>query len=107
MQRIGLLLNVRPEKLEEYRRLHNPIPADLAAELKAAGISNYSLWLRPDGVEFGYLECEDWEASCEYLQDAPAHVKWQEQMREFLLSPVDESQGGQPVELLEMAFLLP
>jgi L-rhamnose mutarotase len=104
MQRIGLLLNVRPEKLEEYRQLHKPIPADLAAELKAAGISNYSLWLRPDGVEFGYLECEDWEAACEYLKDAPAHVRWQEQMREYLL---DESQGGQPVELLEMAFLLP
>lgn len=107
MQRVGLLLNVRPEKLDEYRRLHKPIPAELAAELKAAGISNYSLWLREDGIEFGYLECEDWEASCAYLKDAPAHTAWQLQMQEYLISEVNDEQGGQPVQLLENVFLLP
>ena len=103
MQRIGLLFQVRPEKLEEYKRLHNPIWPDLAAELRAAGIRNYSLWLQPDGTEFGYLECDDWQAACDYLAKSEVHTRWQETMKDFLLAP---SPGAQPGQRLEQAFLL-
>jgi L-rhamnose mutarotase len=106
MQRIAFLIRVRPEKLDEYRRLHNPIWPQLAAELKASGIRNYSLWLRPDGTEFGYLECDDWQTSCKYLAKSEIHTRWQNLMKEFLLTPTDTALGGQPVEMLEMSFLL-
>ena len=106
MQRVAFVIRVRPEKLEEYKKLHNPIWPDLAAELKAAGIRNYSLWLQPDGTEFGYLECTDWTAACAYLDKSAVHTRWQELMKDFLLTPTDSSQGGQPVVMLEQSFLL-
>ncbi len=106
MQRIAFLIKCRPEKLEEYLKLHNPIWPELAAELKAAGIRNYSLWLRPDGTEFGYLECDDWDATCAYLGKSEVHTRWQELMKNYLISPSDTALGGQPVEMLERSFLL-
>ena len=106
MQRVGLLIHVKPEKLEEYKRIHADVWPDLLAELKKAGIRNYSLWLRPDGIEFGYLECDDWQAACDYLETSEVHTRWQVFMQDFLDSPTDSGQGGQPVQMLEMSFLM-
>ena len=106
MQRIGFLIKVRKEKLDEYRRLHNPIWPELASELKAAGMRNYSLWLRPDGTEFGYLECDDWDAACAYLAKSDVHTRWQRLMKDYLQTDVDPAQGGQPVQMLERVFQL-
>ncbi|MBM3496650.1 MAG: L-rhamnose mutarotase [Armatimonadetes bacterium] len=106
MQRIGLLLKVKPEKIEEYKALHANVWPDLLAELKAAGIRNYSLWLMEDGTEFGYLECDDWDASCAYLTKSEVHDRWQVFMQNYLDPPTDASQGGQPVQLLKMSFLM-
>ena len=106
MQRVGLLLRVKPEKIEEYKEIHANVWPELLAELKAAGIRNYSLWLGPDGLEFGYLECDDWQAACDYLAKSDVHTRWQEYMQNYLDSPTDEGAGGQPVQLLERTFLL-
>jgi L-rhamnose mutarotase len=106
MQRIAFNIRVRPDKLVEYLKLHNPIWPELAAELRASGIRNYTLWLRPDGTEFGYLECDDWQASCDYLAKSEVHTRWQMLMKDFLLTPGDGALGGQPVETLERSFLL-
>ncbi len=106
MQRIAFLIRVRPEKLTEYLRLHNPIWPELATELKASGIRNYSLWLRSDGTEFGYLECDNWKASCDYLAKSEVHTRWQNLMQDLLLTPTDAVLGGQPVEMLERSFLM-
>lgn len=107
MQRIGLLIRVRPDKLEEYRRIHENVWPELLAELKSAGIRNYTLWLRPDGLEFGYLECDDWQATCDRLAQSAVHTRWQQFMADYLETPRDDGTGGQPVEMLEMSFLLP
>jgi len=106
MQRVAFLIRVKPEKLDEYRRLHNPIWPELAAELKAAGLRNYTLWLQPDGTEFGYVECDDWQASCDYLATSEVHTRWQELMQTYLATPIDAASGGQPVEILEKVFFL-
>ena len=106
MQRVAFLIRVRPDKLAEYKRLHDPLDPEFAAVLRAAGIRNYSLWLREDGTEFGYLECDDWQKTCAELNRSPVHARWQERMQEFLLSPVSSDQGGQPIELLERVMLV-
>jgi L-rhamnose mutarotase len=106
MQRVGLLLRVKPEKIEEYKEIHANVWPELLSELKAAGIRNYSLWLGPDGLEFGYLECDDWQAACDYLAKSEVHTRWQEFMQNYLESPTDDAAGGQPVQLLERTFLL-
>lgn len=106
MQRVGMLLRVDPPKLDEYRRLHAQVWPELLTELTAAGMRNYSLWLHPSGLEFGYLECDDWQAVCDYLSKSAVHDRWQEFMRDYLLTDPDDSAGGQPVTLLEQVFML-
>ena len=106
MQRIGLMLKVKPGKLDEYLEIHRNVWPDLLAELKKAGMRNYSLWLAPGGIEFGYLEVDDWDATCAYLADSDVHTRWQEFMQNYLDSATDSSQGGQPVAMLDMSFLM-
>lgn len=77
MERRAMVIRVRPEKLEEYRALHaNPIPGVLTA-LKAANISNYSIFLKDD-ILFGYLEYTgtDWEADMAIVAQDPETQRW-------------------------------
>ncbi|MCX6360791.1 MAG: L-rhamnose mutarotase [Armatimonadetes bacterium] len=106
MQRVGLMLQVKPEKLDEYLKIHENVWPDLLAELKKAGFRNYRLWLGPGGVEFGYLECDDWQASCDYLATSEVHTRWQTFMQDYLDSPTASDQGGQPVLILAQSFLM-
>jgi L-rhamnose mutarotase len=106
VQRIGFLIKVKANRLAEYKQHHEHVWPDLLAELKRAGMRNYSLWLRPDGLEFGYLECDDWQSTCAYLAKSEVHTRWQKFMADFLETPNDSGQGGQPVQMLEMSFLM-
>jgi L-rhamnose mutarotase len=55
MQRYGMVIKVRPEKLEEYKELHaNPWPGVLKT-IHDCNIRNYSIYLK-DGFLFGYYE---------------------------------------------------
>jgi L-rhamnose mutarotase len=106
-QRVGFLIRLRKEKLADYIRHHNPIWPELVAELKAAGMRNYTLWLdREACTEFGYLECDDWKAVCAYLEKSEVHTRWQEFMKDYLLSEQNRGEAGQPVKMLERVFLL-
>ena len=57
VERMGMVIAVKPEKLEEYKRLHaEPLP-EMAAALSAANIRNYSIYVRePENLLFGYWE---------------------------------------------------
>jgi L-rhamnose mutarotase len=106
MQRVGFMINVKPDRLAEYRRLHDPVWPELRAVLREAGIRNYSLWLSPDGTEFGYLECDDWAAVCATLERSDVHARWQALMQDYLQTSPDAGQGGQPVRMLDHVFTL-
>ena len=55
VQRIGWVIKVKPDKLEEYKKLHaNPWP-EVNAMIKECNIQNYSIYYR-DGQLFSYLE---------------------------------------------------
>lgn len=105
MQRIAFLIKVKPDKIEEYKKIHENVWPDLLAELKTAGMRNYSLWMGPNGMEFGYLECDDWNAVCAYLEKSEVHTRWQEYMQGYL-DTLAEGEGGQPIEMLTQSFLL-
>ena len=61
MQRICFVLQVRPERLDEYKARHRRVWPEMLAALRETGWNNYSLFLRPDGLLVGYLETEDFE----------------------------------------------
>ena len=102
MQRVAFRLWVKPERLEEYTRLHQAVWPELLADMGAAGIRNYSIFA--DGPElFGYLECDDWQAASAALARSDANRRWQEFMQDYLATPVDPD-ASEPVRLMAEVF---
>ncbi|MCC6354548.1 MAG: L-rhamnose mutarotase, partial [Verrucomicrobiae bacterium] len=54
MRRYGMVIGVRAERLEEYRRLHAAVWPGVLAKIKDCHIQNYSIYLRrlPDGNHY-------------------------------------------------------
>ena len=102
VQRVAFRLRVKPERLAEYKQLHQEVWPELLDDMRAASIRNYSIFA--DGPElFGYLECDDWNAAAEALSHSDANRRWQELMRDYLATPVDPD-AAEPLRLLEEVF---
>ena len=59
MARYCFQLQVRPERLAEYRERHRAVWPEMLAALRDTGWRNYSLFLRADGLLIGYVEADD------------------------------------------------
>ncbi|MGV9604542.1 L-rhamnose mutarotase [Streptomyces sp. NPDC003631] len=77
MQRFAAVIRLKPEKEEEYRRLHADCWPGVQAALKRAHIANYSIFLR-DGLLFSYLEYsgENYAADTAVIADDPVSRAW-------------------------------
>jgi L-rhamnose mutarotase len=83
VERVCFLLQVRPERLEEYRARHRDVWPDMLDALRAAGRRNYSLFLRDDGLLVGYLETGDFVAAQEAMTQTDVNDRWQRDMAPF------------------------
>jgi L-rhamnose mutarotase len=81
--RICFLLQVRPERVEEYRDRHASVWPELQEALRETGWKNYSLFLRRDGVLVGYLEAEDFARCCAAMKQYSVNARWQTEMAPF------------------------
>ena len=86
MHRVCFTLQVRPDRLEEYRSRHEAVWPDMLAALRDAGWGNYSLFLRDDGLLVGYLETEDFAAAQAAMQEAEVNHRWQAEMAPFFVN---------------------
>ena len=77
MKRICFVLQVKQEHLDEYRERHAAVWPSLLETLRTAGWSNYSLFLRPDGLLVGYLETEDFNLALQKMKLSPDNARWQ------------------------------
>jgi L-rhamnose mutarotase len=82
MQRYGMVVGVKPEKVEEYKRLHAAVWPDVLRMITACNIRNYSIYLRklPDGrlYLFSYFEYtgRDFAADMAQMAADQATQKW-------------------------------
>ena len=57
MQRMGMVLGLKPEKVEEYKRLHAAVWPEVLSMISACNIKNYSIFLKePENLLFSYFE---------------------------------------------------
>ena len=87
MSRVCFLLQVRPERLAEYKERHKNVWPEMREALQDTGWTNYSLFLRDDGLLVGYLETADFEASRAAMEKLEVNARWQREMSEFFVSP--------------------
>lgn len=86
MRRICFVLQVRPDRLEEYRARHAEVWPEMRQALSDTGWHNYSLFLRDDGLLVGYLETEDFEAARAAMAATEVNARWQAEMGPFFMS---------------------
>ena len=60
---VGFLLKVKPHMMDEYKRRHAEVWPEMLAALSETGWHNYSLFMREDGLLFGYVETPDFDAA--------------------------------------------
>jgi L-rhamnose mutarotase len=72
-----MVLKVKPEKLEEYKRLHADVWPEVLDMIRECNIRNYSIFHR-DGYLFSYFEYvgEDFEADMEKMAADPKTQEW-------------------------------
>ncbi len=81
MQRMGMVIGINPDKIEEYKILHAAVWPSVLNAMQVANITNFSIFLRePENLLFGYWEYigSDFAADMEKLgQDAETRRWWQ------------------------------
>lgn len=91
MKRIGFILKVRPDKIEEYKEFHKSVWPEMRDALTRTGWHNYSLFMREDGLLFGYFETpENLQAAQQGMSKEEVNDRWQ-----TMMAPFFENLGGQ------------
>jgi L-rhamnose mutarotase len=84
MQRYGMVIGIREEKIEEYKKLHAAVWPDVLKMIAECNIRNYSIYLRKlDGEGyflFSYFEYvgQDFAADMAKMAADPTTQKWWE-----------------------------
>ena len=94
MERVGFVLKVRADRLEEYKERHRQVWPEMLQALRETGWRNYSLFLREDGLLFGYVEVEDFEAARAGMAEREVNARWQAEMAPFF----EQLEGQRPDE---------
>jgi L-rhamnose mutarotase len=89
MERVCFQLHVRPERLDEYRERHQAVWPEMLEALSRTGWTNYSLFLRGDGLLIGYLETEDFDAAVAAMETEDVNTRWQADMAPFFVTELE------------------
>jgi L-rhamnose mutarotase len=82
MKRYGSVIGLRPEKIEEYKKLHAAVWPDVLKMIETCHIRNYSIYLRrlDDGRHylFAYFEYtgDDFAADMAKMAADPVTQRW-------------------------------
>jgi L-rhamnose mutarotase len=106
MPRVCFILQVRTDRIAEYRERHADVWPEMRDALSSTGWRNYSLFLRDDGLLVGYLECDDFEASRAAMESMPVNARWQAEMQ-GLFEDLGDHRADEAMHPLREVFHLP
>jgi L-rhamnose mutarotase len=81
--RVCFTLQVRPERLAEYRERHAAVWPDMLRTLRDAGWRNYQLFLRDDGLLVGVVETDDLAVAQAAVDATEVSARWEAEMAPF------------------------
>ncbi|MFC0680213.1 L-rhamnose mutarotase [Lysobacter korlensis] len=103
-RRVCFQLQVKPERLAEYRDRHAAVWPEMLRALKDTGWHNYSLFVRDDGLLIGYFETDSLDAAREGMAATDVNARWQAEMGEFFVD-LESSPDEGFLELTEVFHL--
>lgn len=94
MKRYGMVIKVRPDKLEEYKRLHANTWPGVLKMIKECNIRNYSIYHKDD-MMFSYFEYvgDDFEADMAKMAADETTQKWWDVCKPCLLPLQTRAEG--------------
>lgn len=94
VRRVASVLGLVPERTDEYLRHHQAVWPEVLAALRAANVTNYSIYRHGD-LLFSYFEYRgtDYEADMARIADDPATQAWW-----ALMMPMQRSLRSSPNE---------
>lgn len=105
MKRVGFLLKVKQDKLDEYKAHHENVWPEMLEALRRTGWHNYSLFMRDDGLLFGYFETPDsFQSALDGMSREEINAKWQDFMAPYF-EGVGEHADKVMEELVEVFHL--
>ena len=105
-QRHGLVIRVKPEKLDEYTRYHANAWPEILDMLRRCNIRNYSIFHK-DGWLFSYFEYigDDFEADMKRLSTNPKNQEWRTIMS-TMQKPLETRKEGEWWAEMENVFYM-
>ncbi|WP_299821016.1 L-rhamnose mutarotase [uncultured Roseibium sp.] len=98
MEKVAFKMQLHPGSEAEYRKRHDEIWPELAALLKEAGVSDYSIHLdRVTNILFAVL----WRRDDHTMDDLPAHPvmrRWWAHMADLMVVKPDNEPVAVPLE---------
>jgi L-rhamnose mutarotase len=79
MERMGMVIGVKPEDIAEYKELHANVWPSVLKRISDSNIKNYTIFLRePENLLFGYWEYhgDDFAADSAKLAADPETQRW-------------------------------
>ena len=102
MPRVCFTLQVRPDRLDEYRRRHAAVWPEMLQALHDAGWHDYQLFLREDGLLVGTLVTADLAAAQAAMEETSVNARWQADMAPFFDLPDGHPDHG--MHVLDLVF---
>ena len=97
MEKFAFKMRLNPGCRDEYRRRHDAIWPELVEALKAAGVSDYSIYLDEEtDILFGVLWRED-DHGMDELPGLPIMQKWWDHMADIMETRPDNEPVAVPL----------
>ena len=106
MQRMGMVIWLKPEKVAEYKRLHAEAWPDVLAQISRCKIRNYSIFLKePENLLFGCWEYhgEDFAADAAEMAKDPRTQEWWK-LTDPCQQPLESRKEGEWWAMMEEVF---
>lgn len=85
MKRVGFQFKMRQDQLMEYKEHHKHVWSEMLDALRESGWHNYTLFMREDGLIFGYFETEEnLTAAQAKMAASEVNTRWQVFMSPFV-----------------------
>jgi L-rhamnose mutarotase len=102
LPRVCFTLQVRPDRLEEYRLRHESVWSEMLTALRDTGWRDYQLFLREDGLLVGTLVTDDFAAAQAAMEKTTINSRWQADMAPFF--DLSDGRPDRGMHLLDLVF---
>lgn len=102
MPRVCFTIQVRPDRLAEYRERHAAVWPEMLRALRDCGWHDYQLFLREDGLVVGTLLTDDLAAAQAAMERTSVNATWQADMAPFF--ELDDGRPDRSARPLDLIF---